>query len=167
MKEAISSVDLREKIKKIADKNKLHIDQAGNLENETMLVMLGLEPTDDYKENIRRELNITRDRAQAVTADVDKEIFSAIRESLRKITEEDEVPDNDQKDSLKDTRQAIQYPPLDESEEIQQQIREQQEVKPVAPLPPNLPTGEPNGEARPLSGEKKPIHIAPYREPIE
>ena len=53
VKKAISSVDLRDKIKKIAEKNRLHIDQAGDLETETVLVMLGLEPTDDYKRNIK------------------------------------------------------------------------------------------------------------------
>ena len=183
VRDAISSIDLGDKIKKIADKNMLHIDQAGNLETETVLVMLGLEPTADYKENIRRELNVSRDRAQTITADIDKEIFMTIRESLKKISQEPAS------EVIEQTQNIIHHPPLsDESQEIKKQIEKQQAPKKVGAPPPNLPTGaptepsrpnsalqnlggqtepkEPNLEARPPS-EKKPAHIDPYREPVE
>ena len=174
IKDAISSVDLGEKIKKIADKNMLHIDQAGDLENETVFVMLGLEPVEDYKENIRKELNISRDRAQAITAEIDKEIFMSIREAIKNTANDNrsEMPE------IKDqTQQEIHHsnlttPPLstqnvdqadlssealakeEESEDIKQQIAKQQETHHTAPPPPNLPTGQTdsNLEARSPGG---------------
>lgn len=176
LRDAISSVDLRDKIRKISEKHHLHIDQAGNLEDETVLVMIGLEPTADYKENLKRELNISRDRAQAITADMDKEIFAQVRQSLKKISES-RILDDEHSNSNEANfqREEIHHSPLvnlvtplpSESEEIKRQIAEQRKIKPTVPVPPNLPTGEPNGEARPLNLEKKPIHIDPYREPVE
>jgi hypothetical protein len=164
IKDAISSIDLGGKIRRIADKNMLHIDQAGVLENETMFVMIGLEPIEDYKENIKRELNISRDRAQAITAEIDKEIFMSIREAMKK----------------------VQNNTTDESEEIKKQVEKQNLVRHTAPPPPNLPTAEPvapaqsqdidsNLVARHLSDEqdkphfekKKPYSTDPYREPVE
>lgn len=221
IRDAISSIDLGDKIRKIADKNMLHIDQAGDLETETVLVMLGLEPTADYKENIRRELNISRDRAQTITADIDKEIFMTIRESLKRINpgtetkQESEAPkeihpvrsnppDADANQQADRTSYGIHHPPLDESddkphlvtpplseplsdesEEIKRQVAQQKVTKPIVVPPPNLPIqparqnfagqnlsgqAEPKEshlEARPISEEKKPTHIDPYREPIE
>jgi hypothetical protein len=173
IKDAISSIDLEDKIKKIANKNMLHIDQAGDLINETIFVMLGLEPTSDYKENIRRELNISRDRAQAITADIDKEIFVSIREVLKDITNKKET----------ELESKINHVPLTESEEIKKQVKVQQEVKPPAPSPANLPVGEAVGlgsEEKPSSAPEdidktKESHIQkqspyakdPYREPVD
>jgi hypothetical protein len=181
VRKAISSVDLRDKIKKIAEKHHLHIDQAGDLETETVLVMLGLEPTDDYKRNIKKALQISDTPAHAITFDVNKEIFMPIRESLKKAQEPNLV-------TPLLSKKEIHHPPLseksnlvtglpsnlearlpsEESEDIKEQIRKQQTVKPSVAPPTNLPTQqESNLEARPLSGEKKPSHIDPYREPIE
>lgn len=171
LKDAISSVDLRDKIRKISEKHHLHIDQAGNLENETAFVMIGLEPTADYKENLKRELNISRDRAQAITADIDKEIFARVRQSLKKISESHILNDEHSNPNEADfQREEIHHPPFvnlatplqSESDEIKRQITEQRKIKSTAPAPPNLPTGAPSEIE-----EKKPSHIDPYREPIE
>lgn len=152
IRDAIASVDLGSKIKKIADKNMLHIDQAGNLENETLFVMLGLEPTVDYKENIRKELNISRDRAQSITADIDKEVFMQIRESLKKVqnSPSDTIDKPQEKKEInhvnletQPTKKESTIDMVKESEDIKQRVTKQQIAKSVVPPPSNLPTSEP------------------------
>ncbi len=87
---AISSVDLRDRIKIVGEKNALHIDQVGILENETILVMLGIELITDYAENIRRELSLTQVQASGIVKDVNDAIFSPIRDELKNFEREPE-----------------------------------------------------------------------------
>ena len=133
--------------------------------------MLGLESTDNYRGNLKKELQISDTSAQAITFDVNKEIFMPIRESLKKISQEPAS------EVIKGTPKAIHHLPLTESEEIKKQIKEQQAVKPTVVPPPNLPTQPDStaGESSRQTGvqvestdeQKKPSHVDPYREPIE
>ncbi len=91
IQKAITSTDLASKFADIAAKHGLHIDQNGSLQTETLLVMLGLEDTDDYVGNLKRELDVSTAEASAIAQDVNTSILDAIKNSLRKIQEEDEA----------------------------------------------------------------------------
>jgi hypothetical protein len=95
IKEAIFSVDYPKQLQEVVKRNIILIDQAGKLETETTLVMLGLEPLNDYIINLSRELEISAEKATAIAQDVDELIFKNIRESLRKINDEssEEIPE--------------------------------------------------------------------------
>lgn len=86
---AIKSADLADKFNKISEKHGLHVDQSGSLQTETLLVMLGLEPTEDYIGNIKRELDISQNEAQSISEDINQEIFNSIRTSLREMQNEE------------------------------------------------------------------------------
>ena len=88
VKQAIVSVDYQTKLQEITKRQRLLIDQAGKLEMETTLVMIGLEPLADYVANIERELLLNTIRAREVAMDVSENIFKPIRESLQKMNEE-------------------------------------------------------------------------------
>ncbi len=88
IKEAIRNTDLAGKFEAIADKHSLHVDQNGALQTETLLVMIGLEPTENYVGNIQRELEVSRTEAQSLAEDVNKEILGNIRASIQHIEEE-------------------------------------------------------------------------------
>ncbi|MFA7252378.1 MAG: hypothetical protein WC027_00795 [Candidatus Paceibacterota bacterium] len=79
---AIISVDYKTKLQEITKAQKLLIDQAGKLEMETTLVMIGLEPLADYVANLQRELGVARVKAQEVATMVSENIFKPIRDSL-------------------------------------------------------------------------------------
>jgi len=196
VRKAFASVDLRAKIKKISEKHRLHIDQGGELENETVLVMLGLESANDYKINLKRGLQISNSRAQAIIFDIDKEIFVNIRESLKKISQEDDMETEDGKqdpinhpsfekesdsenkfadisvdttNSLNKEKNTEEDKKAEESEEIKMEIARWQIIKPSVP-PPNLPTektDESPHSGDEFSSKKKPFHIDPYRELID
>ncbi|MDP3726088.1 MAG: hypothetical protein Q8R36_02730 [bacterium] len=82
---AILAVDLRKKLQTITEKHRLHLDQAGVLETETLFIMLGLEHPKDYIANITRELHIDAEHAKKIAVDINEQIFRPIRESLKKI----------------------------------------------------------------------------------
>jgi len=82
---AIISVDYKTKLQEITKRQRLLIDQAGKLEMETTLVMIGLEPLADFIGNIQREMGIDTIRAKEVAMDVSENIFKPIRDSLQKM----------------------------------------------------------------------------------
>jgi hypothetical protein len=88
VKTAIISVDYKKKLEEITKRQRLMIDQAGKLEMETTLVMIGLEPLADYIDNIVRELGLNEVRAKEVAIDVSDNIFKPIRESLQKMNDD-------------------------------------------------------------------------------
>ena len=105
VKKAITSVDYTTQLQEVVKRNHLLIDQAGALETETTLTLLGLEALKDYVENISRELSLPREKALIVAHDVDELIFKNIRESLQKINdeslaEEEEIQEREQSEIL-------------------------------------------------------------------
>jgi hypothetical protein len=88
IKEAIKNADLPIKFDKISNKHGLHIDQSGALQTETLLVMIGLETTDNYVSNIQKALDISRSEAYSIADDINKEIFNSIRESLQSMQDD-------------------------------------------------------------------------------
>jgi hypothetical protein len=86
LQEAIQGADVSEKLRAIALKHKLHIDQGQELENETLLVMLGFDVVEHFKENIKKALRIQEELAEAITTDVHNDIFLSIRELLKEST---------------------------------------------------------------------------------
>lgn len=88
LKNAITAIDYPRKLEVITKSNKLMIDQAGKLEMETTLVMLGLEPLADYVGNLERELEIPKEKAITIANDANELIFKNIRAELQKINDD-------------------------------------------------------------------------------
>lgn len=80
--EAIISVDYKAQLEEITKLEKLLMDKAAKLEMETTLVMMGLEPLNDYVDNLARELEISTLKAKEIALMVSEKIFKPIRESL-------------------------------------------------------------------------------------
>lgn len=143
LQDAILTADLPGKMKMISEKHKLHIDKAAIFENETMLIMLGLENHTDYADNLKKEMGISDEVAQEITKDVNDQIFLPIRESLKEMenknieeaeTEQREEEQNiEQETTQKTTQEIVQTPsyqtpqaaPKQEPQE-QQAIQQQQ-----------------------------------------
>ncbi len=90
IKNIIYSLDYPKLLQEIVKKNRLLIDQAGKLEIETTLALAGLTQLKDYTDSLSKELGITKEKASEIAHDVDEMIFKNIRESLRKINNEEE-----------------------------------------------------------------------------
>lgn len=186
IQDAILAVDLRDKLKMVSDKHKLLVDKAGVLENETMLVMLGLENHSAYPESIKKELGITSEQAQEITKDINEQIFLPIRESLKNIeknnieeAEKEEVETSREGSTV--TAPDTPIPPIatpekkepphpnlsDESSGGQvhsSNIFEDKLTKQVRTPKEHVRLDESTNKPQ---EKKKPYSVDPYREPIE
>jgi hypothetical protein len=87
VQKAISGADLPTKLQEIVKNNKLMIDQAGDLQMETMLVLLGLEPLESFVSNLMKNVGLSSIQASVIAHDVNESIFKNIRETLKKIND--------------------------------------------------------------------------------
>lgn len=94
VKEAISSVDTTNDVINIGDKYSLHVDQLGELVDETGLVMLGLTSPNDFVSNLKNRLDIPRQMAESLVKDINDQILIKIRASLREIHNAAEAEEN-------------------------------------------------------------------------
>ena len=83
LRKAISSVETSNKIFEIAKKYDLLIDKTGELAAETGLLMLGVTHPNDFVGNLAERLQVDRATASKIADDINREIFSPVREHLR------------------------------------------------------------------------------------
>ena len=82
LQEAITSADLPHLIHDITLKNSLHIDQAGALETEITMVLLGAENYNTFNKNLERELIVSPLIANKIASEVNETIFKTVRQYL-------------------------------------------------------------------------------------
>ena len=88
IQKAVQSADMDKKIQEIGAKNALHLDQIGNLGDEVYMVMLGFTDPGEFAENIAKELNVPKEKAEAIAKDIGTSLFIPIRESMQQFMEE-------------------------------------------------------------------------------
>jgi len=113
LQDAILAADLPEKFRTVMTKHALRLDQAADVENETMLVMLGLEHPDEYTENIVREAELPEAKAKEIADDINRMIFLPIRASLRGLHESEAAGETEEEAPKEMTREerAVVTPP--------------------------------------------------------
>lgn len=108
IKTAIKSLPLMAIMQEIASQNSLHIDQAGDLYNETLLVLLGVEGVGRFEKNLRDHLNIESSVSTRIAATINTRVFLTVRQSLRLLQEaqekleaaQTEIPAPDSRESI-------------------------------------------------------------------
>ena len=85
VQEAILSVNTAEVIKQTAEKYRLMIDKAGELSDETGLVMMGFTHPNQFITNLSERLEIDKTIAKEIAEEINSKIFFPIRENLKKI----------------------------------------------------------------------------------
>ena len=101
---AITSPEIHDKIEAIGKRYSLMLDQLGELVDEIGLILLGLEKSSNFVSRASRRLGISSKAATMIGQDVNKEIFDAIKDSLRKV--EVEVP-SEQIDNASISNQTV------------------------------------------------------------
>jgi hypothetical protein len=79
----VTSAEVEKKLRALAQKHKLHLDQWVLLENEIMLTLLGLEEPENMASNIAKQVRVDADTAQAIVNDIATLVFAPIRQSLQ------------------------------------------------------------------------------------
>lgn len=77
------SPDMDRVLQKVGKKFELHLDQLGEVETETVDVMIGFTPTGEFAKNIAEALETDLPKAQNIAEAISTELFSKIRESMK------------------------------------------------------------------------------------
>jgi hypothetical protein len=133
VQDIITNSGWQKKIDSISKKYSLHIDQEGDLQTETFLVMLGLENSDDFQKNLTQNLGLSSLVSVQVTQEINELIFKPIRTELQK---EDESQPEGEKELKKE----------DILNEIENPITSIQPLTNVAPLAVQVSTNMPEPE---------------------
>lgn len=70
--------------KGLMTKHGLRIDQGGVLEREIMLLLMGVESPEEFKQSLTEEARISEETVEAITEDVNTQIFVPLREEEMK-----------------------------------------------------------------------------------
>ena len=84
---SITSAEVEKKLRELSETHKLHLDQWQKLENEVMLTLLGFQPAEKLEENIKNEVGVSAEVANALTGDIAEAIFQPIRDELERETD--------------------------------------------------------------------------------
>jgi len=85
IRELIYSSDMSSIIECIAEKHGLHVDQMGTLMAETASVMTGFSDPNKFTSELMEELQIDQSKAKAIAEDINNDLFTQIRESLKQL----------------------------------------------------------------------------------
>jgi len=85
LKELADSPDLYIQSEKIGEKFNLNINQTGEMDAEIRDILSGCSKSSDFIKHIMERLEIDRITADKITEEVNKEVFSSIRDQLQKM----------------------------------------------------------------------------------
>ncbi len=97
IKEMISSSETTQEIFNIGSRAKLHIDQRGELADETGLLMLGLTKPNEYVGNLKKRLGISQLLAEQIAKEINEKVLYKIRDSVKEMSRV-EMPEEEIKD---------------------------------------------------------------------
>lgn len=157
---AILSADIQQHLRKLADTNKLHLDQWQLLENNVVLTLLGFQEPNELGNELQKDLGISRELSETLAKDVSKIVFEPIRQELERQLEHPEAKD-EEKSGVEAAREQVLAG--------QQQGVGPTIVPATPPMPPpatKIERGPASGAYKPgeTSGERKSVHDDPYRE---
>ena len=80
---AVTDASVEKKLRALAAKYKLHLDQWVLLENEIMLTLLGLEAPENMVKNVAKEVHVDEALAQQIVNDIALQVFQPIRKQIQ------------------------------------------------------------------------------------
>lgn len=92
LKDAISAAQYKEVVQSIARDNRMHIDQAGAVEQEILLVLLGLQSASEFQASLETVCGIPQGAAAKVNAIVQEKVFATIATRLDTDIPRDSLP---------------------------------------------------------------------------
>ncbi|MCE9643812.1 hypothetical protein K8Q93_00995 [Candidatus Parcubacteria bacterium] len=100
VQDAILGADVSEAVQAIGKKRALLLDQVGNLETEVMLLLVGLADSEEFPDNLEKNLGVDSFVAQDIVTDVNELILEPIKARMIEDTTEAEDEGIITRDSL-------------------------------------------------------------------
>ena len=104
LKQLINSEQTLNSIKLIGGRHKLHMDQIGQLADETFKVVTGETKPYSYVNNLEEKLEIDHELANQITKEINKEIFEPIRQQLKEVHNVGQTTKNQEKPEQKEPK---------------------------------------------------------------
>lgn len=163
---AIASNDLGKHIQTIGQRHQLHIDQMEMLQDEVMLVMLGFVNPEDFTAELQEQVRIPVEKAHAITTDIQNEIFTPVRESMKSLIPV-EASATPAPLPTKPPEKPAELAPNAEMHPADIVLTQKTVSMPPIPVPQKAP--EPLGSSPTTGDAPKPAQYKtdPYREPAE
>lgn len=127
LKEIITSSDYQMKLFDLAKKYKLTYDLLGKMEVETTMVLIGMSPTADYKDDLREQLGISDATLDQLVGDINTQIFGPIRTKLMELYPDEGGVAEDIRSRSSGTPSTKIYTPAQAPIQPQQQFLEKNE----------------------------------------
>lgn len=165
---AIQSSHLHEQIEAIGKKHQLHIDQIGQLEEETVFVMLGFSDPADFVAHLTANLHLDVKKAEEIANDVGQKIMFPIRDSMRKFMEEEAKKETGQ--TAKDVpaiTQSLPEIPTKETSVVMPSAAKAEITPPPKATPALAVTASPPKPAAPAPATPAPAAAAPPSKQLE
>ena len=83
LQEAVASASITESIELIGKKYELHVDQIGELIDLVGMIMFGLIPSGQFIKNFSSNSGVKTDIARSIAEDINSEIFSKLKTTMR------------------------------------------------------------------------------------
>jgi len=88
---AINAVNWKIPILKLKEKKGFSIEQLGDLELETELLLCGLLSPEDYPKELENRMHLTKNQVNEIVNEMNEQVFSKIKEEMMKRTERKET----------------------------------------------------------------------------
>jgi hypothetical protein len=108
VQDAILHSGWQEKIQGMAKRYSLHVDQTGDLQLETFMVMLGLDDPENFSTNLVANLGLSKLIADQLSMEVNDMIFKPIRIELQKLQATEE--NNEENPTKESILEGIEHP---------------------------------------------------------
>lgn len=166
IQDAIVDSNWEQKIRSMASKYNIVIGDAGTLETETFLVMLGLEEVSNYRKNITNNTDMPEETIDKVINDVNTEIFKEIKQYLIDLNEQEALIDasEEKNDQTKDTQSTIPTPDVTNANAVPTSPIQESVAKIETHEISDLEKSE---EPSSSKSDNSPSEFDPYREPVD
>jgi hypothetical protein len=89
-KKALATIDWAKIVQEIGQKNNIHIDKIGDLQTETMLLLMGVTHPGDYQTEVEKALGLPEDAGVPIVNDINEKILLPLRKKVMEATGEKE-----------------------------------------------------------------------------
>lgn len=107
----ISSDDLEKKVEWAGRKYNLTSEQISSLQNETLVVLMGLVHLMDFSANVERELGLPKEQARLVAQEIGTQVFADVKSSLREISKALEIAEPNEAGEMVSTTRVAEPAP--------------------------------------------------------
>jgi len=133
----IISDEFKENLRNIGSNHNLDDKKQTDLENETLMVLLGIKPFTELRGSLIQDNKLTQEQAQDIMSDVFEKIITPIEEDLRTFLEKELQEESEEETKVRDIP-SVESEGSVNTEEMKRLLRENSKTTSIKNLIANL-----------------------------